>query len=136
NATNLAAHALSASEVNLTWDLTDATDTAVVIERATSATGTYQVLAQLPGGENTYTDTSGWANRTYFYRVDTLTTGGATPFTSTVSATTRALPSAAAPTPSGLKVTANPPTTATVSFNAVTGANPGYLLERSDNGIA
>src|SRR5690242_8449567 len=113
SAANLSALAVSTSEVNLTWDLTDASDTAVVVERAASAAGTYRVLATLPGGEDLYTDTSAWAGTTYFYRVRTETAGGDTPYTSSVSATTQSLAAGALATVTNLSVTATSPTTAT-----------------------
>src|SRR5438045_9516119 len=91
-AANLSAAAVSPSEVNLTWDLTDATDTAVVVERSTGTAGNYQVLATLPGGDDTLTDTSCWAATAYTYRVRTLTTAAPTPYTAAQPATTPATP--------------------------------------------
>ncbi|MBN9518392.1 VCBS repeat-containing protein [bacterium] len=138
DATNLTTAVVSASEVNLTWDLTDASDTAVIIERATASSGPYKVLATLPGGENIFTDTNGWAGTTYFYRVRTDTATGPTPYSATASATTRA--PAAGAMAAVTDLTARP-TSATEALVTFTDPNPSlasryYLLERSADGVA
>ena len=134
---NLAATVVSQSEVNLTWDLGDATDTAVVIERKTGSGGTYQTLAVLPGGENIYTDTSGWADQTYFYHVKARNSGGDSGYSAALSATTQAVPAGALAVVSNLKAVANSPTTATITFtNTNASSGPMYLLERSADGMA
>ncbi|QDU24182.1 beta strand repeat-containing protein [Urbifossiella limnaea] len=138
DATNLVATPVSLSEVNLTWDLTDTADTTVVVERASAAGGPFKVLATLPGGENTYTDTSGWASTTYFYRVRTTTSSGPTPYSSTASAATKAVAAGAMLTINNLQAVGNSPTEATISFtdrNTSVGTR-NYLLERSADGVA
>jgi hypothetical protein len=134
NATNLVATSLSQSEISLTWSLTGTSDTSVVIERATSANGTFQVLATLTAPADIYTDTSCWADTTYFYRVETLTASGSTPFTSTVSATTQSVAAGSLATPTGLAATATSPTTVNVTIPFGSGVTEEYL-ERSSNGI-
>ena len=133
----LSAKTVSASEVNLTWDLGDATDTAVVIERKTGAGGTYKTLAILPGGENIYTDTNGWAGQTYYYRVKARSTGGDSAYAAAVSATTGTVGSGALNVVTNLQATATSPTKASISFtNTNSTGSPYYLLERSADGIA
>jgi parallel beta-helix repeat protein len=135
--TDLSAAAVSQSEVNLVWDLSDATDTGVVVERKTGSGGTYQTLAVLPGGEDTYTDTSGWASKTYYYRVKARNAGGDSAYSAEVSATTDAVPSGALAVVSNLHLTANSPTTATIAFTDTnSGKSPLYLLERSSDGVS
>src|SRR5690349_9172016 len=134
----LAATAVSPSEINLTWDLGDAADTTVVIERRTGVGGTYQTLATLPGGENTFTDTSCWASTTYFYRVKARDAAGDSGYSPQQSATTQAVPAGALAVVTSLRAVATSPTTATVSFTdpntAV--AQRGYLLQRSSDGVS
>jgi PKD repeat protein len=135
---NLAATADSPSEINLTWDLGDTTDTNVVIERETSTSGTFQTLAVLPGGENTFTDTSCWASTTYTYRVKARNAAGDSAYTAAQSATTQPVPSGALNVVSNLQAVADSPTSATISFTDTNTANAyrAYLLERSSDGVS
>jgi hypothetical protein len=130
---NLVATPVSTSEVNLTWELADATDTAIVIERRTGA-GTYQVLTTLPGGEHVFTDSSCWANTTYTYRVRARDASGDSPPSPERAATTFQMPAGTLTTP-GLTVTAASPTVARITVQGPAGTG-GYFVERSDNGVA
>jgi fibronectin type 3 domain-containing protein len=135
---NLAATVDSPSEINLTWDLGDATDTAVIIERAAGVSGSYQTLATLPGGENTFTDTSCWASTTYTYRVKARNAAGDSGYSALQSATTQPVPSGALNVVANLQAVANSPTTATISFTDTNTANGRemYILERSADGVS
>jgi hypothetical protein len=134
---NLVATTVSPSEINLSWDLGDTSDTSILIQRKTSASGSWQNLVTLPGGENTYTDVSGWASTTYYYRVQASNSSGASAWSSTSSATTQAVPVGALATVTGLKAVANSPTTATISFTDTNPNDSGrtYLLQRSADGV-
>ena len=134
----LSALAVSQSEVNLTWNLGDATDTAVIIQRKTGATGTYQTLTTLSGGTNIFTDTKllGFDHlllpRPGHQRLGIL---------GLQQRAVRHHPGGrqrALKVVSNLKAVANSPTTATVTF---TDTNTGdstrnYLLERSADGLS
>ena len=135
---NLAATTVSQSEVNLTWDLADAADTAIVIERKTGAGGTYQTLTQLPGGESIFTDISGWASTTYYYRVKTRDAGGDSAWCTERSATTSAVAAGAMAMVTNFQALAASTTTATITFTDTNTADSGrsYLLERSADGVS
>lgn len=136
--TNLAATVVSPSEVNLTWDLADASETGIVIERKMGAEGSFQTLVALPAGENTFTDTSCWAATDYTYRVQAVNATGASSYSQETSAVTDPVPAGALAVVTDLQVVPSSPNAAALSF---TDPNPAdlkrqYLLERSEDGVA
>lgn len=135
--TNLAATVVSPSEINLTWDLGEATETSVVIERKTGAEGSFQTLVTLPPGENIFTDTSGWAATTYTYRVKATNSGGDSAYSGEASAATDAIPTGALVTITDLQAVPASPNAATISFTDPNTADAKrfYLLERSADGV-
>ncbi len=86
---NLAASAPSAGQVNLSWIINDTNEEEnFVIERSTSSTGGWAVIATLPEAE-TYTDTANLqAGATYFYRVKAVNLAGVSPYSNIASVTT------------------------------------------------
>jgi hypothetical protein len=87
--TNLLAHAISPTQVSLTWD--DALNGAVTqfgIERSTASNGVYQVLAQIPAGTS-YLDASNLVpGTTYYYRVRAVNIDQWSSYSPIASATT------------------------------------------------
>ncbi|MCY2989606.1 MAG: fibronectin type III domain-containing protein [Planctomycetota bacterium] len=134
---NLAATVVSPSEINLTWDLGDAADTGIVIERKTGAEGSFQMLATLPRGENTFTDTSGWAATTYTYRLKATSDAGNSAYSGEMSAATEAVPAGALAVVRDLQAVPSSPNAATISFTDPNTADLKryYLLERSVDGV-
>lgn len=133
---SLSAMAVSPSEIGLTWQLGEETDTAVVIERRTGTSGAFAELAVLPAGENLYTDVSCWAGTTYGYRVKARGVTGDSAYSPELSATSLQVAADAYATVSTLAVQSLGATTATVSFADPNAAAAEYLVERSDNGLA
>ena len=112
---NVSAKAVSDTQINLTWQLNDATDQAVEVLRSAVAGGTYGVLAVLPAGTTIFTDGSCYPGMTYSYRVAALNPVGASALSPQVQAATMASLSTLA-APANLRATANNPTTVTLSF--------------------
>ena len=67
--TGLQVTSSTAAQVSLGWTNTDATATAVLIERKTGAAGTYAQIGTSVSPGNTYVDNTVAANTTYVYRV-------------------------------------------------------------------
>ena len=133
---NLAATTASQSEINLHWDLADANDTSVLIQRKTGVAGTYQTLITMSGGEDIYTDVSCWANTTYYYRVIAANSTGNSSPSNEVSATTSTVPTPALNVVTNFAAVQDSPTTATISFTDTNATvSKSYFLERSNNGI-
>jgi parallel beta-helix repeat protein len=135
---SFAATPVSPSEVSLTWDLGDAADTGLVVQRRSGAAGSFQTLANLPGGEHIFTDTSCWAGTSYTYRILAQNAAGQSPWSAALTATTPAVPANALATVTTLHAVATSPTTAVVSFTDPNTADHyrSYLLERSADGVS
>lgn len=131
---SLAAAAVSASEIALTWDRADDLDTAVVVERRTGD-GDFTPLAVLPGGTNLYTDTGCWAGTAYAYRVKVRGPAGESGYSPERAAVSQPVAPGAFAAIADLvaSVTA---TTATLSFSDPNGGEASYLVERSRDGAA
>lgn len=128
----------SASEVNLTWELSDDLDTGIVIERRLGNSGLYQTLATLPGGEHTFTDTSLWASTSYQYRLKTQSDTGDSPYSSVVTVSTQAVGNGALAVVTDLKATAISSSKVTISFTDPNTLDNyrSYILERSSDGVS
>ncbi|HZL33789.1 MAG TPA: NPCBM/NEW2 domain-containing protein [Tepidisphaeraceae bacterium] len=89
--TNLAATALSATQVNLTWtDNAPGTEAGFIIQRSADGIN-FSQIGIAPRGVATYSDTSTTANVTYTYRVAATNLAGASAYSNTASATTPAV---------------------------------------------
>jgi dienelactone hydrolase len=69
---SLVAQAVSGTTVNLTWNDNAANETGYEIWRSTANTSNYRVVATIAGGagaQKTFSDTTLFANLTYFYKV-------------------------------------------------------------------
>jgi hypothetical protein len=90
--TGVAATALSSSAIRITWTDASANETAFEVERATGAGGTFASIGTLGAG-STQLDSTGLAPSTaYGFRVRATNPAGASPWSSTASATTQAAP--------------------------------------------
>ncbi|MFM8322366.1 MAG: M14 family zinc carboxypeptidase, partial [Chloroflexota bacterium] len=87
--TNLAAAAVSKSQVNLSWIDAAGNETGYRVERCKGATCTnFVVIATLPANTAGYTNTKLTANTTYRYRVVAFNTAGPSAYSNIVSVTT------------------------------------------------
>ncbi|WP_051295929.1 extracellular catalytic domain type 1 short-chain-length polyhydroxyalkanoate depolymerase [Eisenibacter elegans] len=86
---NLAAAAVSASQINLTWADNSNNEDNFVLERSTSATTGFAAIATLPANTTSFSNTGLNANTTYYYRVRAANAGGSSAFSNTASATTQ-----------------------------------------------
>jgi hypothetical protein len=86
---NLLAHAISPTQISLTWDeALNAGATQIGIERSTASNGTFQVVAQIPGATS-YLDTTNLnPATTYYYRVRAINTTNWSSYSSIAFATT------------------------------------------------
>ncbi len=117
--------------VGLVWTAPSTADTAgYIVERSTTATGTFTSLTELPVPDTSYSDSSGSASTRYWYRVRAVdAAGNLSPASRTVSASRS---SAAASAPQG--VTAQGLLgRVTVSWNAATATDlDGYRVYAAD----
>src|ERR1043166_867139 len=89
---NLAASAVSSSQINLTWKDNSSNEQGFKIQRALSATGTWTQIATVGTAVVSYSDTSLSGSTTYYYRVCSYNAKGSSSFSSVASATTFAAP--------------------------------------------
>jgi hypothetical protein len=118
---NLAATAVSSSQINLTWQDNSSDETGFKIERRT-ASGSYSQIATVGAGVTSYSNTGLTAGTTYYYRVKACSSAGDSGYSNEASATTLP-PAPPAPTlkspASGATV---PSLTPRLEWNASTGA--------------
>lgn len=85
----LSATAISSTQINLAWqDI--AKETGYKIERKTGSTGTYVQIATVAADVTVYTDLTGSASTTYYYRVSATNGVGDSGYSNVVTATTDA----------------------------------------------
>jgi hypothetical protein len=88
--TNLAAQAVAATQINLSWTDNSTNETGFVIERSTTGTGGWVEIATKSADATTHFDASGLSPGTqYFYRVRAVNGVGASAYSNVVSATTQ-----------------------------------------------
>jgi chitodextrinase len=86
--TNLAAAALDASRISLTWQDNSVIETGVKIERSTSATSGFVQIATVGKNATTFTDAGRASKTTYYYRVRAYGSAGDSTYSNVASATT------------------------------------------------
>ena len=120
-----AVEAISATSLKVTWDTVPLAES-YVLERATSAAGTYSAI--YTGPETTFTNTGLTTAKVYYYRVRSVCTVDEKPYTSPASAIKAGAPFA------GTSVTRTETVSATsvkVTYSAAVGVT-GYQVYRSD----
>jgi hypothetical protein len=90
--TNLAATAVSPTQIDLSWTDGSNNETGFRIERKTGAAGTWAEIATVGAGATAYADTSVAASTTYVYRVRATNATGDSGYSDEATATTPALP--------------------------------------------
>ncbi len=86
--TGLTATSVSRSQINLTWTDNSNNETGFKIERATSSSGPFQVIATAGANATSYSSTGLARNTTYYYRVCATNDGGVSGYSNTASAKT------------------------------------------------
>ena len=89
---NLAATAVSTTQINLTWTQTSSDETGFKIERAASAGGTYTQIASAGANVTSYANTGLSGSTTYYYRVRSYNSWGNSAYTGVASAQTANVP--------------------------------------------
>lgn len=87
----LSAHAISASQVDLTWVDTSASETGFLLERSLDGVSFAQI-ASLPANTTNYRDGSLAASTLYYYRARAWNGSGNSPYTDVAMASTQATP--------------------------------------------
>ncbi len=124
---NLAATAISTSQINLSWVDNSTDETGFKIERKTGSGGTYAQIATVAAGATTYSNTGLTAGTTYFYRVRATNASGDSAYSNETSAATLdALPAA----PSGLSATAVSTSQINLSWTDNATNETGFKIER------
>ncbi|MEH6625310.1 MAG: reprolysin-like metallopeptidase [Motiliproteus sp.] len=89
----LSATVLSSNEIALSWSDTSSDETGFTLERSDGGTG-WQVAATTASNNNGFTDSPLSPSSSYSYRLNAYNGAGTSAYTTTVSATTEAAPSA------------------------------------------
>lgn len=84
----LVATALNTTTINLAWKDNSTNETGFVVERASSANGTFTKIATTAAGAVTYSNTGLTQNTTYYYRLRAIGPSGNSAYTAVVSAKT------------------------------------------------
>jgi subtilisin family serine protease len=93
---SLTATATASTRINLAWVDNSSNETGFKVERGTTASGPWSVLASPAANVSTFSDAAVVANSTYYYRVLAYNVAGNSAYTSVASATT---PDCSASTP-------------------------------------
>jgi hypothetical protein len=129
---NVAASALSSTQVRITWSDAATNETGYRIERATNG-GTFAQIATLGAGSTSHTDSGLLPSTTYAYRVVAYNDAGTSP-SNAVTVTTPA--SAAKPSaPTNLTATAISSSRITLRWTDTASNETGFKIERSTNGF-
>jgi endonuclease/exonuclease/phosphatase family metal-dependent hydrolase len=86
--TNLILTGVSATQVDLSWTDTSATETGFKVERKTGAGGTYAEIVDLGANVTSYSDTAVTGGNSYFYRVKAYNVSGSSAYCPEQSITT------------------------------------------------
>lgn len=127
--TGLAATAVSATQINLTWADNSTDETGFRVERATNNTFTAGLASfDLAAGTTSFSNSGLLPETTYYYRVFAVgAAGGISSPSNTASATTLAAPPNA---PSNLAVTGVTQTSVALRWNDNSANETGFYLER------
>lgn len=128
--TNLVATASSTTSIGLSWTDASTNETGFKIERSTSASGTFSLIATNSANITNYSDTGLSAGTAYYYRIRATNSAGDSANTAVATATTPAavtIPAA----PSGLVATATSTSGIGLSWTDNSNNETGFKLERS-----
>ncbi|MCA9936863.1 MAG: fibronectin type III domain-containing protein [Anaerolineales bacterium] len=132
--TNLAATAVSQTQINLTWNDNADDETSYRIERSPTGTTGWVEIDTAAANATSYSDTSLTCNSTYYYRVRAYRAGDTTysSYSNADSSTTTACDAPAAPT--NLVADAISQTQINLTWNDNAADETNYHIERSPDG--
>lgn len=131
--TSLAATAVSGSQINLTWSDVSTNEDGFRVERSFDGT-TFSVLTNVAANAVSFADTGLASSKLHYYRIYAYNAGGASAYTSTVSATTQA-PVAKPTAPSTLALTVKSSSSIALTWRDNSSTESGFFIERSTDGI-
>ncbi len=128
--TNLAAAAVSSSQINLTWTDSDNTEQGFKIERCTGAgCGDFAQIATVGANVTSYANTGLTASTSYSYRVRAYNASGDSGYSNTATAVTQAAP-AVPYAPSNLVATAVSKSQINLTWTDNATNETGFYIER------
>lgn len=133
-APTLAASAISATQINLSWTRNSGNERQFRIERRTGTSGTWELLTNVGSGSISYSNTGLSANTQYFYRVRASNPAGNSSWSNEANATTAAhvdVPTA----PSTLAAIAISATQINLSWTDNSANEAGFRIERRTGSI-
>ncbi|HKV00925.1 MAG TPA: fibronectin type III domain-containing protein, partial [Ktedonobacteraceae bacterium] len=122
----LAANAISNSEIDLSWIDTSTNETAITVERSTDGV-TFSQIASLPAGSTSYQNTGITSGGTYYYRVRAQNSFGASPYSNIASATVVGPPAA----PSNMQAVAISASQVNLTWTDNSTNEDGFTVQRS-----
>ena len=131
---SLVATAVSSAQINLSWADTSTNEDGFCVERSTDGAN-FSALTNLGVNATSFSDTGLTSSKKYYYRLYAFNSGGASSYTSIVSATTQApVPVPAAP--STLALTVSGSFAIALSWRDNSTNETGFSIERSTNGTS
>jgi len=124
---NLAATAVSSSQINLTWGDNSNNEQGFKIQRKTGTSGTWLQIATVAANVRSYQNTGLLPNTTYYYRVFAYNTAGDSPYSNTASAAT---PDVAPAPPSNLTAGVLSSSQINLAWNDNSNNEQGFKIER------
>lgn len=126
--TSLSATPANYAQIDLTWTDTSSDETGFRVERSSSSSGPFSLLATLSQNTNSYSDTSVSGSSTFYYRVLAYSSSsGNSSYSNTTNATTPSSPPSA---PSGLAATAISSSQINLSWTDNSNNETGFRIER------
>ena len=123
---SLSASAVSASQINISWQNNATNAQGFLIERQTGA-GSWTQIASVAAGATSYQDTSLAANTAYSYRVRAYNIGGDSAYCNTIGCTTMFAPPAS---PTNLAASVVSASQINLSWQNSDGSTQGFYIER------
>ncbi|MDZ7364066.1 MAG: fibronectin type III domain-containing protein [candidate division KSB1 bacterium] len=126
---NLAATAISSSQINLSWTDNTSSETGFKIERKTGASGTYAEIATAAQNATSFSDASGLtASTEYFYRIRAFNASNVSGYSNEASATT--FSAGGLPAPTNLTATAVSISQINLTWADNSSTENGFKIER------
>jgi large repetitive protein len=126
--TNVAATAVSGTEITVTWTDASTDETGFSIERKTGSAGTWAEVGKVAANVTSFASTGLVPSTTYYFRLRAFNALGYSAYTSQVSATTKDLPLA----PSNLTLTVANTAQINLSWTDNSSNESGFKIEMQD----